>query len=429
MPSLAALAGLVLLAPALRAEPAPESPRRSLWVDVAVPERVEGPLPWLELRGRAGSEGVRGHDLVIAIDVSGSTAVASGIDVDGDGVVGRRLPSADDPLRSPHPRRLCSDSDDTILRAEIAATRRLLERLALRSGTRVGLMAFAGRARTLAPVGAAPDALEAALSRLEAEARPGGGTHLARAFDAAVAMLAIPAEDAPGSGGAAHENASAGEASAAPPSPRRTLLLLSDGNPEEPAPASRAAEATAAAGARLAEAGVELRAFALGVDALAESDVVARVARSTRGRVHRLASAGEVVDALPEVQLAALGSVEVRNATLDAPGRAVRLFADGSFDAILPLAPGVNEVRVTARGRDAGPRTVARRVLFEPRPAAEPGARRAAERWLERLEARTVETERALQARPPEEGPPQTRQLEVGRAGERREDTATPGAP
>lgn len=406
-PALLAAATALLLAAAALGAGRDAADAERLWVDVSVPLRVEGPVPWLELRGVAGRADALHHDVVVAIDVSGSTAVASGADVDGDGHRGRRLASADDPLRSANPRRLCSDPDDTVLRAEIEGTRRLLAELAS-PGTRVGLLAFAGRAWTLAPLGASRESLEAALSRLAGEARPGGGTNLARALEAGVAML----EATPRPDGVV---------------PARSLVLLSDGNPSEPAPTARAEEAALAAAGELARTRTRLRAFALGIDALAESDVLARIAGATDGTVRRLASAGEVVDALPRLRLVGATKVEVRNETLGEPARAVRLFADGSFDAIVPLTPGRNDVRVTARGQGAAPVVVERLVHYTERPPLDPAAAQAAERWLERLRLRTVETEMAL--RPTRGGAgaeDQERQVEVDAASPGLEDSGTP---
>lgn len=392
------MAALLLLAGPARAEPAVAAPA-PLWVDVTLPARVEGPLPWLELRGQAGRDALQ-HDVVLAVDVSGSTARASGADVDGDGHLGRRLPSADDPLRRPHPRRLCSDPDDTVLRAEIEALRRLLDRFAS-PGTRVGLLAFAGGSRVLAPLGAPPETLRAALDALAREAQAGGGTDVGGALRAAQAMFEAAEGDVDG------ERA-----------PRRTLVLLSDGLLGAPPTRSGAVEAVRAAGGELAAAHVVLRAFALGAEEPAHDEVLAEIAGRTGGALRRLASTAEVVDALPRLRLSAVREVEVANATLGRPARAVRLFADGSFDAVVPLAPGPNEVRVTARGRGAGPRTVAREVVFEPREATSAEEARAAARWLEQLRLRTTETGLAARARagrlPAEPGGSgQRRQLEL----------------
>jgi hypothetical protein len=78
-------------------------------------------------------------DIVVVIDVSGSAAYPSGIDVDNDGVIGetRRSPIGSEP-DVPN-----TDPDDSILAAEVSAARTLLDGL---DPTRVhvGVVSFSG---------------------------------------------------------------------------------------------------------------------------------------------------------------------------------------------------------------------------------------------------------------------------------------------
>src|SRR5258706_107070 len=66
-----------------------------VFLEVDVPrsgDAVHEPINLVEVRGWAGT-GLRGkHDVVIVLDRSGSTFRASGVDVDGDGIVGRQFP-------------------------------------------------------------------------------------------------------------------------------------------------------------------------------------------------------------------------------------------------------------------------------------------------------------------------------------------------
>jgi hypothetical protein len=144
---------------------APEEP---VWMEVDVPadgaEHV-GPLAWLEVRGWAGVNRSGEHDVVVLVDVSGSTAYASGIDVDEDGKLGRASRRRE-AWRSFNPRYLSSDADDTVLAAELVATRRLVELLDP-GRVRVGLISFHGRARLDALLGSRPERLAAALQRLD----------------------------------------------------------------------------------------------------------------------------------------------------------------------------------------------------------------------------------------------------------------------
>jgi hypothetical protein len=91
----------------------------------------------------AEAAGPEHFDVMLVIDVSDSTKVASGADVDGDGEVGidpynELLPPGvlDPKIRS-------TDPEDTILQAQIRAARGLLAGLDARR-VRVGLVSFAG---------------------------------------------------------------------------------------------------------------------------------------------------------------------------------------------------------------------------------------------------------------------------------------------
>ena len=114
---------------------------------------MTGPIGVLEVAGWAGASSEDRHELIIAIDVSESTGLPSGVDVNGNGRIGRTLRSSRDPLRQPNPRRRCNDPGDTVLAAEIAGARQLIEHLDPKR-TRVGIVIFSGGARVIAPLGA-----------------------------------------------------------------------------------------------------------------------------------------------------------------------------------------------------------------------------------------------------------------------------------
>jgi hypothetical protein len=87
--------------------------------------------------------------------------------------------------------------------------------------------------------------------------------------------------------------------------------------------------------------------------------------------------------------------VELQNATSGEPGRAVRLFPDGSFDGFAPLSSGKNELRLTAVSEGGARATVTRFVTFE---KALPDPEKL-ERFRKQLEIRAVETELYERAR------------------------------
>ncbi|MBW2400529.1 MAG: hypothetical protein JRG80_14805, partial [Deltaproteobacteria bacterium] len=123
---------IVAIAAALVATAAPASDGVS-----SVRIAIESPLPGAPVRNKVHQAPIRGNamadgerpadfDVVLIIDVSGSTKIASGVDVDGDGEVGfdpylELVPPGTYPpdLRN-------TDPGDSILAAEISAARALL---------------------------------------------------------------------------------------------------------------------------------------------------------------------------------------------------------------------------------------------------------------------------------------------------------------
>ncbi len=348
----------------------------SVWLEVSLPAAgaVEvGPIGLAEVVGRAGSGGLAGHDVVIAIDVSGSTAAASGADVDGDGSVGRASSRAREAWRNFNPRWLSSDAGDTILAAELAAARRLVD--LLDPDTRAGLVTFSGRAKVVAGLGSKPEELAAALDEL-AETFGSGATHLADAIRLGSESL----RDRAGPDAAR----------------QRSLLILSDGYPTEPAPESAAAEAALAAARDAADAGVRIYSYALGLTEIREEDVFAQIAEVSGGRLARVARPAEIVHELVRVDLAYVAEVRAENRTSGESARAVRVFPDGSFDGFVALVPGENAIAITARGHDGSERVLERIVRFERRgPVDAAEAERFDVRMevlLQRLRDRSVET-------------------------------------
>jgi hypothetical protein len=166
-------------------------------------------------------------DVVIAIDHSTLALLASGLDVDKDGVVGRnRQWLIKERKAVPNPARSwTTDSDDTVEALQLEVARALVARLADREN-RIGLASFTLRDRwrgtslirltdnphTVVPVGS-PNAVLAALTDVPA-VRERRRTDLAR-------LLALAAELLDG-------------ASLQEPARPRTILLLSPGKPSAP---------------------------------------------------------------------------------------------------------------------------------------------------------------------------------------------------
>lgn len=114
--------------------------------------RIAGPTPLIEVSGWGSLGPVVGQDLVLVIDVSGSTLLASGVDVNGNGKIGRTIEWV-----TP-----CTDPGDSIRAAEFVAARRVLEAIDTRR-TRVGLVVFESSVRKSAPISTSREQLELTL--------------------------------------------------------------------------------------------------------------------------------------------------------------------------------------------------------------------------------------------------------------------------
>ncbi len=362
--------------------PVAAAAEEQVWLDLLRPEgALSGPLALAPVEGWA-TTGAGGHDVVLVLDVSGSTLLPSGDDVDGDGKVGRKLRSADDPLRSFNPRRLCSDPGDSVRAAEIAAARRFVDALDP-DHTRLGLVVFADSAEERAPVGASRERLEAELDRLAREADFGwAATNLAGALDRAGESLAAAAEPVPSAPGAAGR--------------RRWIVILSDGTPNLPGNPRRAADEARARLGGAVDQGIRIHAFALGLQVMEDGQVFREISEATGGRFAWVKRPADVVARLADVDLSGVAEIEVRNASTGEAGRAVRVSPDGRFDGVVPISPGENRIRVTARGPRGSESVTERVVHFDPREADGPEERRAADATLEWLRSRTEALELGL---------------------------------
>ena len=384
------------LAPARPAETASETASETVWVDLKTPpedgSRISG-LEWIEVAGWAGVGLETAYDIVILVDRSGSTAYASGIDVDGDGRVGRRKRILES-WRTFNPRRLSSDLDDTVLAAELMATKRLVALLDPQRA-RIGIVSFAGHGEVHARLGSDRASIENALDDLD-RMFGSGATDLAHATRLGTRVLVAASDGAPGTR-------------------RRVLLILSDGYPTAPGSESMAAAEALEAAREAGNAGIGVYTFGLGLGKVREGDVFVKMAEVTGGSHVRLHEPGEILHELPHIDLARVAHIAIENATVGEEARAMRVFPDGSFDGYLRMHPGENRIRVTARSREGEERAVERVVHFDARePATEDEARRFTrerEDLLTLLRERTLAMELMLEAR--EKRAEARRQLEL----------------
>ena len=353
----------------------------------------------VEVRGTAiaaGEEAQR-FDVMVVLDVSGSTKYPSGADVDGDGTVGENPQEGLYAEGEFPPDVLCTDPEDTILHAEIAAAHALVK--SLRSDrTRVGLITFSGDVdpathRMRSPnqknaelqVPLTPDfaRVESGLAKVLARGPPG-----ATDFSAGIRL-------------ATTELAGLSGAVSAPGAGQKVMLFLTDGTPSFPIGLDNVEDAgdleAAVNAAKIArEAGIRINTYALGRPVAATE-----VARVTLGSFTPVAEPGAIVAALQAVNFANVEDVAVVNLTLKEDTPDVRLNPDGTFQAFVPVRSGSNRVLVNAVASDGSVANVELAFSFEV--AQSEGAMRERElaelRQLNTELLRHVEAERVKRER------------------------------
>ena len=348
-----------------------------IWLEIEEPHDqalVREPYPFVEIRGWAGT-GIRGdHDVVLVLDRSGSTFEASGIDIDGDGIVGRnRIIEGPGGFRQ----LLVSDPGDSIARALTQAARRLIDRMNPET-TRMGLVTFGRSERVLARVGSSREELLAALDSIPDRPET-GGTYFYGAIIASIKVF----QTAPESAGRRY----------------RSIVFLSDGLPNRPPPDYFARKAAVRAAQHAGRDRIHIYSFALGPKVAENPQVFIDIADASRGQLLLVERPGEIVDFAPHLSLTGIRAVELLNVTSGELGRAVRMFPDGSFDGFAPLVPGMNTIRLTATGEAGGEAVVEHQIRFEKTAADTPEGRARLAALLRELEARSIQMRLAEEIR------------------------------
>ena len=371
LPSLRSLllVPLVTIAPLATAAPG-TAPVQILIESPRPGEPVRNKVHQAPIRGNAIADGERpaDFDVMVVIDISGSTKNASGVDVDGDGEIGinpqyELLPAGTYPEGT-----VSTDPGDTILAAEIAAADALIGSLEGGGRTRVGIITFSGEMN--------PDTgkrkrydqqdawVEVPLTHDFASARarlpallargPYGGTNFAAGLRLAVTELAglsgarsQPREDA-----------------------KKVVLFLTDGLPTFPIGAGSMADPgdteAALTAARLAhKAGVTINSYALGPNALTNPYAATEMARITLGTFLPVRNPGDIVSFLSGVSFANVDDVVFTNLTTKEVSYDVSLSPDGSFAGFVPVREGRNRVRITALTSSGASGSVDLDLLFE----------------------------------------------------------------
>lgn len=345
------LLGLGAVMPARAASDA--APVRILIESPKPGEPVRNKVHQAPIRGNAIAEGDQpaAFDVMIVIDVSGSTKNPSGVDVDGNGVVGinpqfELLPPGSYPEGT-----VSTDPGDSILAAEVKAADSLIASLEKGGRIRVGIITFSGEmdpdtgkrkrydqqdAWLEVPLTSDFAAARARLPAILARG-PFGGTNFAAGLRLAVTELA----------------GLSGARSQPRPDAKRVVLFLTDGLPTFPIgtgsvsdPGDTEAALTAA---RLAhKAGITINSYALGPNALTNPFAATEIARITLGTYLPVRNPGNIVSFLQGVSFANVEDVVFTNLTTKEVSYDVSLLPDGSFSGFVPVREGKNRVRVTA---------------------------------------------------------------------------------
>jgi len=354
------------------ADEAPAAGTAPVQIHIAYPDAgatVKNRVTMAPIRGevQSGSGETADFDVLLAIDVSHSTRFPSGIDVDVDGDTGFN-PKMEliDPGTYPEDM-VCTDAEDTILAAEIEASKQLLDVLDP-ARTRVGVIVFSGAvdpetgkrvssdqrdALVKAALTTDFDHVRAVLDQVLDEG-PYGATNMAAALQLAVIELAGLSRSY----------------SEPRPDARKVLLFLTDGVPTFPfgkgANADPEDTEAAISAARLARrAGITVNTFALGRHALTKPLALTEMSRITRGTFTPVLNPGDITSFLQGISFANVDDVIVTNLSTGDVSFDVQLAPDGSFTGFVPVRLGENVVEVAALASDGGEARVEIPFTFE----------------------------------------------------------------
>jgi hypothetical protein len=213
--------------------------------------------------------------------------------------------------------------------------------------SRLGIVSFAGSpegrrpdpalaSRTEVPITQRRELLKAGLQRI-AQRGAAGRTDMAAGLDRAVAELT-------GRGRSRPDRAAA-----------KVVVFFTDGTPTLPhRSGSENERAVFEAAERAAAKGVRVFSFAIGPEALRQPKAAVEMARRTAGAYTPVRDPLDLTKAVKEkFQLASLGQLSVRNATIQANAVDLRVNDDGSFGGRVPLRPGKNRILIRATAGNA----------------------------------------------------------------------------
>lgn len=394
----AALAtALIVLGAAQRAELEEDAVR----VVVTVPrpgEIVRSRIDVAPLAGVAhAGERPAVFEVMVVIDVSGSTEYPSGMDVNRNGELGVQSSALIPAL----PQIKNTDPGDSILAAEVQAARALLQALDP-ARVRVGVVSFSGeyredgRRQHLGESSEADARVEQVLTsdyervraKLDALALRGshGGTNLEAGIKLGLREL-VGLE---------------GSQSTASPHAKKVILLLTDGKPSLPFGAANVedegdTEAAILAAELAQQAGAMINVYGLGEFAIDYPLAATRVASVTGGSYTPVRRPGDIVLLLSGVSFANIDAVVAVNLTLGeiASTHDIDLAPDGSFRGFVPVQPGKNRIRISALASDGSRGSTELTITYRPQELSD--AELAGER--DRIQKRNRDLELLMERR------------------------------
>jgi Mg-chelatase subunit ChlD len=362
-------------------------------------EVVRSRIDMAPLAGSAAADGLRpaSFDVVLVIDISGSTAYPSGLDVDNDGVVGESQRA----LVRGMPDTKNTDPEDSVLAAEIVAATTLLDGLNSQR-VRVGVVSFSGEidpatgrrrseaqqdAWLEAPLtddyGQVRQALQAILLR-----GPSGGTNMEAGVKLALRELA----------------GLSGAQSQPRPDAKKVVLFLTDGRPSLPFGMGnkddREDYEAVQAAARVAHlGGVSINVYGLGPEAIDYPVACTEMAKLTNGLYTPVRRPGDIVAALSGVSFANVDDVVAVNLTIGEMSGPddIQLNPDGSFSGFVPARKGRNRVRVSALASDGTRGSTEVEFDFAPQELTDNEIQRELERIRKRNRDLLLDAERRKQ--------------------------------
>lgn len=282
-------------------------------------------------------------DIMLVIDISGSTALYAGTDLgdagqlpDDGGSSGIAMPQitiGGMSLGKPPVRNL----RNSILAAEIAAARRLIGQLNFES-TRVGIVTFSEGAKLLQPLTSDFEQIRRALDDI-LRSGPFGGTNMVEGIRLGITELL-------GLG----------------TSERRTdaikvQFLLTDGFPSLPIGAGKRVtpedtNLTINAARLAGKAGIKVHVFALGEEALTYPRAAVGIAKESGGTYTPVMRPADALAVVENISVVGVDFIQIVNQTTGQKATQLRLAADGFFASAVPVVEGRNQIDVFARGSD-----------------------------------------------------------------------------